>query len=52
MIEVLIDKIVLLNSVGTKIPFQIRTFNKVNYKYIFVYNINKMPLQLKIPYLL
>lgn len=29
MIEVVIDDLFLLNSVDTKIPFQIRKFNKV-----------------------
>lgn len=29
MVEVIVDKILLLNSVDTMIPFQIRKFNKV-----------------------
>ncbi|XP_025421969.1 aspartate--tRNA ligase, mitochondrial [Sipha flava] len=29
-IEVIVDNLILLNSVDTKIPFQVRTFNKAN----------------------
>lgn len=31
MIEVIVDKLLLLNSVDTKIPFQIRKFSKVHF---------------------